>query len=48
MRMPDSEYSPEGEDFIRLMSGMDETLTYWQEVLIMFLLSIPALEKSII
>ena len=46
--MPESRYSPEGEDFIRKTTVMEETLSYTQEVLIKFLLSLPAPEQVIL
>ena len=46
--MPEHLYSPEGEDFIRKTSVMEEILSHTQGVLIKFLLSLPAPEQIIL
>ena len=46
--MPEYRYSPEGEDFMRKTTSMEETLSQAQEVLIKFLLSLPVPEQIIL
>ena len=46
--MPEHRYSPEGEDLARKTSVMEEVLSHTQEVLIKFLLSLPAPEQVIL
>ena len=48
MGMPESRYSPEGEDFSRKTSLMEEVLSATQEILIKFLISLSPPEQIIL